>query len=172
MALLQNHGGCPDHPGIGVLRSDDYGDTWRSIADGLPSDFGLPIVAHPHDPDTVYVVPLEGMTRTCPGGAPAVWRSENGGGSWKRLGKGLPKQQSFFTVLRDAMGHGRSRFACTLFRNDDRATLDRPGRRGGLELRLRFVAAHQLCQSRPGVKLMPATTAATRPPESGPPLPP
>ena len=100
---MQNHGGCPDHPGIGVLRSDDYGDTWRSIADGLPSDFGLPIVAHPHDPDTIYVVPLEGMTRTCPGGAPAAWRSENGGGSWKRLGKGLPKQQSFFTVLRDAM---------------------------------------------------------------------
>ena len=100
---MQNHGGCPDHPGIGVLRSDDYGDTWRSIADGLPSDFGLPIVAHPHDPDTVYVMPLEGMTRTCPGGAPAVWRSENGGGSWKPLGKGLPKQQSFFTVLRDAM---------------------------------------------------------------------
>ena len=100
---MQNHGGWPDRPGIGVLRSDDYGHTWRSIAKGLPSDFGFPIVVHPHDPDTVYVVPLEGATRTCPGGAPAVWRSENGGESWKRLARGLPKKESYFTVLRDAM---------------------------------------------------------------------
>jgi photosystem II stability/assembly factor-like uncharacterized protein len=100
---IQNHGGWEDRPGIGVLRSDDHGRTWRSIADGLPSDFGFPIVVHPHDADTVYVMPLEGMTRTCPGGAPAVWRSENGGGSWKRLAKGLPKKESWFTVLRDSM---------------------------------------------------------------------
>jgi hypothetical protein len=100
---MQNHGGDPDKPGIGVLRSDDHGRSWRSIADGLPSDFGFPIVVHPHDPDTVYVLPLEGMTRTCPGGAPAVWRSESGGGKWKKLAKGLPKKESFFTVLRDGM---------------------------------------------------------------------
>jgi len=107
---MQNHGGWAEwagpggpRPDIGVLRSDDYGRTWRSIAKGLPSDFGFPIVVHPHDPDTVYVVPLEVMTRTCPGGAPAVWRSENGGGSWRRLAKGLPKKESFFTVQRDAM---------------------------------------------------------------------
>jgi len=69
---MQNHGGWPERPGIGVLRSDDYGRTWRSIAEGLPSDFGFPIVVHPHDPDTVYVMPLEPPTRTCPSGAPAV----------------------------------------------------------------------------------------------------
>lgn len=100
---IQNHGGFPDRPGIGVLRSDDYGKTWQSIAAGLPSDFGFPIVVHPHDPDTVFVVPLEPMTRTCPGGKPAVWRSENAGKSWKKLTKGLPKEETFFTVLRDAM---------------------------------------------------------------------
>ena len=100
---MQNHGGFPERPGIGVLRSDDHGHTWRSIAKGLPSDFGFPIVVHPHDPDTVYVVPLEGMTRTCPKGSPAVWRSENGGNSWNRLARGFPKKESFFTVLRDAM---------------------------------------------------------------------
>ncbi len=100
---MQNHGGWPDRPGVGVLRSDDHGHTWRSISAGLPSDFGFPIAVHPHDPDTVYVVPLEPMTRTCPGGAPAVWRSEDGGGSWKRLARGLPKKESFFTVLRDAL---------------------------------------------------------------------
>jgi photosystem II stability/assembly factor-like uncharacterized protein len=100
---MQNHGGWPDRPGIGVLRSDDHGHSWRSIAAGLPSDFGFPIVVHPDDPDTVYVMPLEGMTRTCPGGAPAVWRSENGGDSWKRLARGLPKKESFFTVQRDGL---------------------------------------------------------------------
>lgn len=100
---MQNHGGDPEKPGIGVLRSDDHGKSWRSIAKGLPSDFGFPIVVHPHDPDTVYVLPLEGMTRTCPGGAPAVWRSEDGGDSWSRLAKGLPKRDSYFTVQRDAM---------------------------------------------------------------------
>jgi len=100
---MQNHGGWSDRPGIGVLRSDDHGHSWRSIADGLPSDFGFPIVVHPHDPDTIYVMPLEPMTRTCPGGAPAVWRSENGGASWRKLTRGFPKKDSFFTVLRDAM---------------------------------------------------------------------
>jgi len=55
------------------------------------------------DADTVYVVPLEPATRTCPGGAPAVWRSENGGDSWSRLARGLPKKDSYFTVLRDGM---------------------------------------------------------------------
>ena len=100
---MQNHGGWEERPGIGVLRSDDHGRTWRSIAGGLPSDFGFPIVVHPLDPDTVYVMPHEPMTRACPGGEPAVWRSEDGGGSWSRLAKGLPKKESFFTVQRDAM---------------------------------------------------------------------
>ncbi|NBV21278.1 MAG: exo-alpha-sialidase [Proteobacteria bacterium] len=107
---MQNHGGWSEwsgpggpRPGIGVLRSDDHGKSWRSIAAGLPSDFGFPIVVHPHNPDVVYVAPLEPMTRTCPGGAPAIWRSENGGNSWRKLTKGLPKKKSYFTILRDGM---------------------------------------------------------------------
>jgi hypothetical protein len=107
---MQNHGGWAEwtgpggpRPDIGVLRSDDYGRSWRSIAKGLPSDFGFPIVVHPHDPDVVYVMPLTPETRTCPGSAPAVWRSENGGDSWSRLARGLPKKESYFTILRDAM---------------------------------------------------------------------
>lgn len=107
---MQNHGGWAEwhgpggpRPDIGVLRSDDHGQTWRSIAQGLPSDFGFPIVVHPHDPDVVYVVPHEPATRACPGGSVAVWRSENGGGSWRKLAKGLPKKDSYFTVQRDGM---------------------------------------------------------------------
>ena len=37
---LQNH--------LGVYRSDDGAASWISIADGLPSDFGFAMVAHPH----------------------------------------------------------------------------------------------------------------------------
>lgn len=100
---MQNHGGWEDRPGIGVLRSDDHGHSWYSISEGLPSDFGFPIVVHPHNPDIVYVMPLDPMTRTCPDAAPAVWRSQSGGHSWQRLAHGLPAHDSFFTVLRDAM---------------------------------------------------------------------
>jgi len=107
---MQNHGGWAEwhgpggpRPDIGVLRSDDHGKTWRSISRGLPSDFGFPIVVHPHDPDVVYVMPHDPMTRACPGGVPAVWRSQNGGNSWHRLSKGMPKRDTYFTVLRDAM---------------------------------------------------------------------
>ena len=100
---MQNHGGWDDRPGIRVLRSDDHGRNWYSIANGLPSDFGFPLVVHPDDSDVLYVVPLEPMTRTCPDGAPAVWRSENGGGSWQRLDRGFPDRDTYLTVLRDAM---------------------------------------------------------------------
>jgi photosystem II stability/assembly factor-like uncharacterized protein len=107
---MQNHGGWAEFdgpagrlPDIGVCRSDDHGKSWYSIAKGLPSDFGFPICVHPHDPDVVYVMPLDPMPRTSLGGAPAVWRSENGGKSWGKLNNGLPKKESYFTILRDAM---------------------------------------------------------------------
>ena len=47
----QNHGG--------VYRSDDAGEKWTSIANGLPADFGFPVVVHPSRPGTLYVFPLE-----------------------------------------------------------------------------------------------------------------
>ncbi len=91
----QNHGG--------VYRSDDEGESWVSIADGLPSDFGFPIVVHPHEPETIYVFPNgAGDSRFPPGGRPRVWRSRDAGESWEALSEGLP-EEFYSAVMRDAM---------------------------------------------------------------------
>lgn len=89
----------------GMYRSDDAGRTWRSIEAGLPSSFGFPAAAHPRDPDTVYLVPLNGdqAGRFVPDGRAAVWRTRDGGASWQALRQGLPQQHSYFGVLRQAM---------------------------------------------------------------------
>ncbi len=92
--FLQNHGG--------VYRSDDEGGAWVSIADGLPSDFGFPVVVHPHEPDTVFIFPVDGRGRFPPEGKPRVWRSRDAGDSWEPLGQGLP-EEFYAAVMRDAM---------------------------------------------------------------------
>ena len=94
--FLQNH--------WGLYRSDDAGDTWRDIANGVPSDFGFPIVIHPRNPDCVYVLPVESDEFRCtPGGCLRVFRTRNAGESWEPLKRGLPQKGAYETVLRDAM---------------------------------------------------------------------
>jgi photosystem II stability/assembly factor-like uncharacterized protein len=93
---LQNH--------WGLYRSDDGGDSWQDMANGVPSDFGFPIVAHPHDSEVAYIVPLEGdMFRSVPEGRLRVWRTRDGGKAWEPLAKGLPQEDAYETVLRDAL---------------------------------------------------------------------
>jgi photosystem II stability/assembly factor-like uncharacterized protein len=95
---LQNHGG--------VYRSDNGGDSWEDIADGLPSEFGFPVVAHPRDPDTVYLFPLHDATGRWPEeGKALVWRSSDAGESWEALGGGQLPDGFFVAVMRDAMCH-------------------------------------------------------------------
>jgi hypothetical protein len=93
--FLQNHGG--------LYRSDDGGDSWTYIGKGVPSDFGFPMVAHPHDPDTAYIFPLEREMRVGPEGKARVYRTRNAGKSWEPLTKGLPQKAAYETVLRDGM---------------------------------------------------------------------
>src|SRR5207253_2433267 len=87
-----------------VLRSDDCGESWREISGNLPSDFGFPIAVHSHEPETVYVVPITSDSQHFPpDGKLRVYRSRAGGNEWEALSTGLPQQDRYVNVLRDAM---------------------------------------------------------------------
>jgi photosystem II stability/assembly factor-like uncharacterized protein len=95
--FLQNH--------WGLYRSDDGGNSWKDIANGVPSDFGFCLAIHPHDPETVYNVPIESDEYRCtPEGKLRVYRTRNAGASWEPLTRGLPQKNALETVLRDSMG--------------------------------------------------------------------
>lgn len=91
--VMQFHGG--------VYRSVDGGDSWQSIGDGLAHQFGFPLAVTERD---LFVVPLmSDHYRVVPDGAFKVWRSSDRGRVWRALTKGLPQQDCFVGVLRDAM---------------------------------------------------------------------
>jgi photosystem II stability/assembly factor-like uncharacterized protein len=93
---LQNH--------WGLYRSDDAGDSWQDVANGVPSDFGFALAVHPHRDDTAYIVPLESDEFRCtPEGRLRVYRTSDAGASWEPLTRGLPQAEAFETVLRDAL---------------------------------------------------------------------
>ena len=93
----------------GIYRMDRAEARWVRIGDQMPKeigDIGFPMVLHPRDPQTVWVFPMDGTQvwpRTAPEGKPAVYVTRDSGESWKRLDHGLPPQQAWFTVLRQAM---------------------------------------------------------------------
>jgi len=88
----------------GLYRSDDSADSWKSISNGVPSDFGFAMITHPRDPDYVYVLPIESDEFRCtPEGRLRVYRTRNAGASWEPLSRGLPQKGAYKTVLRDAM---------------------------------------------------------------------
>ena len=101
----------PSRPGVlfmqkhwDVMRSDDAGDNWQKISGNLPTDFGFPIDVHAHEPETIYVVPIKSDSEhyapeaSC-GSTAAAPAATNG----KPLTKGLPQENCYVNVLRDAM---------------------------------------------------------------------
>jgi hypothetical protein len=93
---LQNH--------WNVFRSDNAGESWRQVNGNLPSDFGYTIQVHPHEAETIYVVPISsGFEHFPPEGKLRVFRSKTGGDQWEALTRGLPQQDCYVNVLRDAM---------------------------------------------------------------------
>ena len=87
-----------------VMRSDDGGDHWHEVSGNLPTDFGFPIQVHAHEPETIYVVPiLSDSMHYPPEGKLRVYRSRTGGNEWEALTNGLPQQDCYVNILRDAM---------------------------------------------------------------------
>ncbi len=95
----------------GIYRIDRPDDQWARIGDNMPQDvgdIGFPILLHPRDPDTVWVVPMDGTDvwpRISPSGAPAIYRSTDAGESWHRQDGGLPPEQAWWTVKRQCLAH-------------------------------------------------------------------
>jgi photosystem II stability/assembly factor-like uncharacterized protein len=87
-----------------VMRTDDAGDNWREVSGNLPTDFGFPIDVHAHEPETIYVVPIKSDGEHYPPeGKLRVYRSRTGGNEWEPLTKGLPQENCYVNVLREAM---------------------------------------------------------------------
>jgi len=106
--FMQFHGG--------VYRSDDAGETWTDIARGLPSDFGFPLVVDPADPDSAYVIPLKAdHDRVTPDGRVLVYETRDAGASWTARGDGLPQENAYLTILRQAFDRAGEGSALELY---------------------------------------------------------
>src|SRR5262249_4433505 len=87
-----------------VMRTDNAGDSWTEISGNLPTDFGFVIDINANDPETIYVVPIKSDSEhVTPDGKLRVYRSRSGGNEWEALCSGLPQENVYLNILRDAM---------------------------------------------------------------------
>jgi photosystem II stability/assembly factor-like uncharacterized protein len=107
---------CPSNPNrlyqqnhCGIYRIDRPSNEWVRVGKKMPKeigDIGFPIVVHPRDDNTAWVFPMDGQTvwpRVAINGVPSAFVTRNGGKIWQRLDGGLPKNQAWWTVKRQAM---------------------------------------------------------------------
>lgn len=93
----------------GVYRLDRPEGRWVRIGRNLPDevgDVGFPLVLHPRDRQTAWVFPMDGTLvwpRTNVLGRPAAYVTRDGGESWQRQDRGLPPEQAWWNVKRQAM---------------------------------------------------------------------
>ena len=98
---MQNH--------CGIYTIERPSETWIRIGKNMPKsvgDIGFPIVSHPKKENTAWVFPMDGSQvwpRVSPDGKPAVFKTTNFGKTWTKQNKGLPKNQAWYTVKRQAM---------------------------------------------------------------------
>lgn len=107
---------CPSNPDrlyqqnhCGIYRLDRPSTTWTRIGRNMPKkvgDIGFPMTVHPRNDKIAWVLPMDGSDvwpRTAPNGQPAIYVTRNAGKSWQALKNGLPKNQAWWTVKRQAM---------------------------------------------------------------------
>lgn len=102
---------CPAAPDVfwlqhhnGVFRSTDHARSWQELAPTRPPRYGFPVVVHPREPDTAWLVPAAAdESRFAPDGAVCVQRTRDGGKSFETLRNGLPQEHAYHLVYRHAL---------------------------------------------------------------------
>jgi len=97
--------GIPTQPGVffvgvvngGVWKTDDYGRTWRPIFDGEPTGSVGDIAVSPSSPNIIYVGSGEGMHRPDLSVGDGIFKSTDGGATWRHIG--LPDVQQVFRIV-------------------------------------------------------------------------
>lgn len=88
--------GIPDQPNVffmgvnngGVWKTDDFGRTWDPIFDDAPTGSVGDIAIAPNNPDIIVVGSGEGLHRPDLGVGDGIFKSIDGGESWKFMGLG------------------------------------------------------------------------------------
>ncbi|MEE9169566.1 MAG: glycosyl hydrolase, partial [bacterium] len=79
----------------GLYKTTDAGETWGKILDISENSGVTDLVYDPRDPDIMYAASYQRRRRvwTLIDGGPesAIYKSEDGGANWRKLTKGLPK---------------------------------------------------------------------------------
>lgn len=89
-----------DHSG--VYRTEDGGDNWERIEQGLPANFGF-VMWRDDGSRRLFTIPLEADANRVPvDGALRVYRSDDDGESWTVSGSGWSDAPQFTGVLRGA----------------------------------------------------------------------
>src|SRR5262249_15114606 len=86
--------GVPGQPNVfyigvnngGVWKTSDYGRTWKPIFDNQPTGSIGTLAVAPSKPDVIYVGSGEGLQRPDLSVGDGVYKSTDGGKTWKHLG--------------------------------------------------------------------------------------
>jgi photosystem II stability/assembly factor-like uncharacterized protein len=83
----------------GVWRSTDFGQTWTPIFDGQPTGSVGALAVAPSNPEIIYVGSGEGLRRPDLSTGDGIYKSTDGGNTWKHLG--LREGQQITNILVD-----------------------------------------------------------------------